>query len=72
MSRVYNCMYLNRFLHGLILTCFLLTHATPVSAINLPDIGVNEIAFMYRVHKIVDKFISKKADQKTSTTCLLN
>ncbi len=50
---------LNRLLFSIVLTCFTMTYAMPLPAVQIQE-GLNEIVFMMRIEKLVEKLVKSK------------
>lgn len=55
MAHIFRRHNINRPILSLILSVFTLTYALPIHAMSQFDIGFNEVAFLYRVKKLVEK-----------------
>lgn len=65
MASLFNCNALNRIILSAVLGTFTLTYAIPLQAAPQFGIGFNEVAFIYRIEKLVEKIWKlEKSDNK--------
>lgn len=65
MAHIFSSHNINRVVLSAVLSTFTLTYAIPVYAVPQFGIGFNEVAFIYRIEKLVEKIWKlEKSDNK--------